>query len=669
MKSEEDLIVELTTELSSPADAHARCPICGVAVPISELRDHSNAHFAAEDDVAVNLIDSPLLSEVPVACPLCGQMLSVDEIDSHAVAHSIELEGLDEHAIADDIYYAELRKTYGSPAIRGGGTGTCYICGEAGHWARDCPKNPEYIIAPARVLPQPTAAAVAAVQLPDPQFQRPPFDPEQMLRLLGQCTTKQYLPKEFSTCTTMLCGTVVHFGGQRLDRFWGCGYRNIQMISAHLLITDELSAKTLFSGSQFVPDIPSLQAWIEVAWRAGFDSVGAEQLERQLQGGKKWIGTTEAAALFRYFGIHATIIDFGASSKEGLGLYGSGDYLNKQQQQKPPQRHQMSMNIITDATASTSATAAKEGKRDSSESAEAGEVHSGVECDVCGSFPIQGERFKSQVLPNYDVCSDCLKINPEINAAAGPFSRVPVSLPGNLSEQMPKSTKDAFYADPLKRDASAAAALTSAHALGVTLGGMAGQGLALGDNNRSTLECSPAGKSLLHWVWEYFSQGDFAAIAEDPGCVGHGTDSSGTTQPSAAAAAAAPAAVHPLPPPGLHLSRGGPGRIVKTHYTSLCPLYLQHEGHSRTIIGVEKKERPDGTFEITLLLLDPGVPPPALHDALVAGIKWQRLIKRNAATLNKLQYQVLYCPRGAVPATPGSTHYEALKILSAQEKL
>jgi hypothetical protein len=61
--------------------------------------------------------------------------------------------------------------------------------------------------------------------------------------------------------------------------------------------------QALFGGCGFVPDVPSLQAWLESAWRAGFDPQGAEQLGGQVQGGRKWIGTTEAAALFRWVGL------------------------------------------------------------------------------------------------------------------------------------------------------------------------------------------------------------------------------------------------------------------------------------------------------------------------------------------------------------------------------
>ena len=116
------------------------------------------------------------------------------------------------------------------------------------------------------------------------------------------------------------------------------------------------------------------------------------------------------------------------------------------------------------------------------------------------------------------------------------------------------------------------------------------------------------------------------------------------------------------------LSRGGPGWKVEVRYSGHPPLYLQHEGHSRTIVGIEKKERKSGKDpELTLLLLDPGVPPPALRDALKNNGQWQRLVKRGPRTLKQSQFQVLYCPEGAVPLMPGA-EYERLKILKAKER-
>ena len=59
--------------------------------------------------------------------------------------------------------------------------------------------------------------------------------------------------------------------------------------------------KSVFLGCGFVPDILSLQAWLEVAWKAGFDTVGGDMLGNAMQGSHQWIGTTECAALLRFF--------------------------------------------------------------------------------------------------------------------------------------------------------------------------------------------------------------------------------------------------------------------------------------------------------------------------------------------------------------------------------
>ena len=37
-------------------------------------------------------------------------------------------------------------------------------------------------------------------------------------------------------------------------------------------------ADALFGGCGYVPDVTALQAWLECAWAAGFDPMGAEQL-------------------------------------------------------------------------------------------------------------------------------------------------------------------------------------------------------------------------------------------------------------------------------------------------------------------------------------------------------------------------------------------------------
>ncbi|CAL1365646.1 unnamed protein product [Linum trigynum] len=97
--------------------------------------------------------------------------------------------------------------------------------------------------------------------------------------------------------TTLLAGYVDHYQSRRgEDSGWGCGYRNIQMLASHLLNSRPDAREVLFGGSGFVPDIPFLQGWLEVAWRKGFDPLGSQQFHHSIRGSKRWIvpGTSVA---------------------------------------------------------------------------------------------------------------------------------------------------------------------------------------------------------------------------------------------------------------------------------------------------------------------------------------------------------------------------------------
>eukprot|EP00878_Enallax_costatus_P045886 GHUV01055410.1.p1 GENE.GHUV01055410.1~~GHUV01055410.1.p1 ORF type:complete len:124 (+),score=19.32 GHUV01055410.1:783-1154(+) len=83
---------------------------------------------------------------------------------------------------------------------------------------------------------------------------------------------------------------------------------------SHLLMRQSQHRRTLFGGCEFVPDVASLQAWLETAWQAGFDPGGAAMFGGVVQGTRKWIGTTEAAALLRYQGCRALLVEFHGKS-------------------------------------------------------------------------------------------------------------------------------------------------------------------------------------------------------------------------------------------------------------------------------------------------------------------------------------------------------------------
>ncbi|KAB2598868.1 zinc finger with UFM1-specific peptidase domain protein [Pyrus ussuriensis x Pyrus communis] len=121
-----------------------------------------------------------------------------------------------------------------------------------------------------------------------------------LMALLRGC-----LELEHGNATTIVSGYIDHFQSiQSEDKGWGCGWHNIQMLSSHLLVQRQEAREVLFCGSGFVPDIPSLQRWLEIAWGKGFDTLDSDHFAENVYGSRKWIGATECAALFQVKRIH-----------------------------------------------------------------------------------------------------------------------------------------------------------------------------------------------------------------------------------------------------------------------------------------------------------------------------------------------------------------------------
>lgn len=93
------------------------------------------------------------------------------------------------------------------------------------------------------------------------------------------------------------------------------------MLISHLLMQRQEAKEVLFGDSRFVPDIASLQRWLEIAWERDFDALGYDHFNQNIYGSRKWIGTTESAALFRSFGLRARIVDFGSKGNRNLSNY------------------------------------------------------------------------------------------------------------------------------------------------------------------------------------------------------------------------------------------------------------------------------------------------------------------------------------------------------------
>jgi len=147
-----------------------------------------------------------------------------------------------------------------------------------------------------------------------------------LMALLRDC-----LESEAENSRSILTCYVDHFQSLEFqDVGWGCGWRNIQMLSSHLMTQRPEAKETMFGLSGFVPDIPSLQRWLEIAWERGFDAAGADQFNHAVYGSKKWIGATECAALLRSFGLRARVVDFGPKESEKLYLSVPGSSVVKE---------------------------------------------------------------------------------------------------------------------------------------------------------------------------------------------------------------------------------------------------------------------------------------------------------------------------------------------------
>lgn len=127
-----------------------------------------------------------------------------------------------------------------------------------------------------------------------------------LMSLLRKC-----LESESGNSVSIISGYIDHYQTiESEDIGWGCGWRNIQMLSSHLLVERSDARDVMFGCSGFVPDIISLQRWLEIAWKRGFDVYGSNFFNQRIYGSRKWIGATECTTILRSFGLKARIVDF-----------------------------------------------------------------------------------------------------------------------------------------------------------------------------------------------------------------------------------------------------------------------------------------------------------------------------------------------------------------------
>eukprot|EP00898_Chlorokybus_atmophyticus_P007134 jgi/Chlat1/7421/Chrsp6S07445 len=490
---------------ASPSAA-ATCPVCGAEGSVQDVERHVAEHFdvGLHDDVHNDAAMARALqqqydsekgdtSNSSVAHPYGGAS------EPQASAPTAEVEGEKSskpqgRGSAHSIQVDTMRRRRASQHGRHGGQGAHPLPGtedEAEQFRGDM-------------------ARLVSVQEPCTFFPVP----EGFMNLLRWCleTEKQ----SSNHCRTFLSGDLQHSHSSNKedapsgnDTGWGCGWRNVQILSSHLLQRGPEYREALFGGCGFVPAIPALQSWLELAWARGFDEVGARQLDWAVRGRHKWIGSTECAALLRSFGIRVNIVDFKLTAPKS----GSGDV-------------------------------------NSAENSRNSIAHPHVQCDGCGTCPIVGPRFRSNIAQDFDLCGACMQSALEDGGDSRDYAR------------MDRPAKE--------------------HMQG-------------GGNQEHT--------ALIQWVWDYFTSEVSAQVS--------GSQSSSVVS------------------------------------TNRPPIFFQHQGHSRTIVGIQKRRsKLSYDEEVFLLVLDPAQRTEEIVSKLKQRSGWQSMLKRGIHTLRKPEYQLCYVEEG-----------------------
>lgn len=420
------------------------CPVCYLQLPLPQLQSHANSHFEEEEE---NDTDIQLAKQISL-----GSSTSLLHSDHTAIV------------LNDSGKTTQSVSSRCQSSIVGGGMNInekiSYLCN---------------------------------LQLKEKFYKVN----EGLMNLL-----RTRLELDYGNSTSILSGCVEHIQSAKSEvAGWGCGWRNIQMLSSHLLKQRQEVREVLFGGCGFVPDVASLQRWLELSWEKGFDTTGSEDFGNQIYGKRSWIGTTECATLFRSFGIRARIVDF--CSKE-----------------------------LASKT----------------------------------FFPRINHGGRAEV----SIANNKLQVN-------GPMDKY-------LS----------------RGDCS------------TSLVGSTGQGK---PNHHYTNLAKLRGQhSLVDWVWNYFSDNRSIQLNKN--------------------------------------------QVIASEKP---PLYFQHNGHSRTIVGIQVTSQWKGGQQYNLLIFDPGHITRDLERSLKDNKGWQRLIKRGVHTLRKPHYQICYID----PGIAGAEEMEELKTLTS----
>ncbi|XP_073393978.1 uncharacterized protein [Physcomitrium patens] len=543
-----------------------KCPLCHRTMPVVQLDNHVNSHLDAEEierdrayaQKIASTRDEPMPKpklktrisktdkcQYSVKCDRgCNQVVPIQEWESHCLQHKLA-----------------LQETSGNEECMSKRPRSISY-GEGEQWksnkitSKSLEENVRYLMS--CQMKEKTTVPVR----------------EGLMHLLEKCLEADHRK---GSSTIALSGWMEHYESRhREDLGWGCGWRNIQMLASYLLVADQDARDVLFGGCGFVPDILSLQRWVEVAWSKGFDSPGADYFNWEIGGTQKWIGTTECAALLRSFGLRARIVDF---QSFGSGNVESSRGEEQDSSAEPTRSSTMSWKTPDSGSSSEVQSSSTSRSRSTSRSTSRSRLSSPVnnedlECTGCGEYPIQGMRYRHSDIVHSDLCVVCME---------------KLRNSSNQHDQDVAKKYEGVDSEP-----------------------------ASSSRNRNDADASRH-QHIVDWVWNYFMERSNKATS-------------------------ATSAFDRLRQP-----------IV---FSKRSPLYFQHRGHSRTIVGIEKRWRPGVSEEVYLIVLDPSQKTGDVIRALRDKSGWQRLLKRGIQTLKHAEYQICYVD----PGLATGEEYEDLKV-------
>eukprot|EP00743_Colponemidia_sp_Colp-15_P012676 GILK01014501.1.p1 GENE.GILK01014501.1~~GILK01014501.1.p1 ORF type:complete len:463 (+),score=43.06 GILK01014501.1:24-1391(+) len=282
-----------------------RCPICGNLVPASVVDHHVNQHLD-EDQELENLNVALQLQE---SSPPKALRSVEDDARIASLLQEIETEQAQTPLAYDEDEMLPC-PVEGCTAVISRQMWNSHLVEHDSMLALAISNQEKHTTTQLSVQTSahpPIAQRITAQDILTRQYQDTEAVHKGVIGLIRDCFNAKADPG----CTVRLSGEIDFFESQRgEDLGWACGYRNIQMIASHLLLTSSEASSRLFGGAGFVPSIYSIQEWLEAAWAEGFDPQGCRELGGQVMGTQKWIGTTECCSTLRHFGVRCSIVDF-----------------------------------------------------------------------------------------------------------------------------------------------------------------------------------------------------------------------------------------------------------------------------------------------------------------------------------------------------------------------